>query len=130
MPKSLTREIKSDVQDRIEDVANTLLTAADNLSEDAEDAVAKAAKVLRDAAQDLAKRAPAAAKGLRAWVALEPLMTASPGFMRRTWERWRASSPVRAGFSCQTSGDRWKRAMGLIGPMGPIGRFLPSARAA
>lgn len=64
MPKSLTREIKHDVQDRLEDVASTLLTAADNLSEDAEDAVAKAAKVLREAAADLAKRAPAAAKSL------------------------------------------------------------------
>jgi ElaB/YqjD/DUF883 family membrane-anchored ribosome-binding protein len=64
MSKSLTREIKHDVQGAAEGIAKTLRAAADNLSDDAESAVAQAAQVLRQAAHDLVERAPADAKRL------------------------------------------------------------------
>ena len=61
MSKSHSRHVKHDA---MEDIAETLRAAADNLSEDAENAVAQAAKVLRQAAHDLVERAPADAKRL------------------------------------------------------------------
>jgi len=64
MPKSLTREIKHDVQDAVEDIAKTLRAAADNLSDDAEDAVARAAQALRQAAHDLVEKTPPEARRL------------------------------------------------------------------
>jgi len=71
MSKSLTREIKHEVQDTMEDVARSLRAAADNLSDDAEDAVAEAAQVLRQAAHDLVERTPAEAKRLAQLAAKE-----------------------------------------------------------
>ncbi len=81
MSKSVTREIKHDVQDALEDIAKTLRSAADNLSDDAEHAVADAAKALRKAAHDLVENAPAEAKRLAEQAAHEakahPLATAA-----------------------------------------------------
>ncbi|WP_091740675.1 hypothetical protein [Phenylobacterium immobile] len=62
MSKSLTREVKDDVQDAIEEIAKTLRAAADNLSDDAEHAVADAALALRKAAHDLVERTPVQAR--------------------------------------------------------------------
>jgi len=81
MPRSLTRAVKHDVQDAVEDIAKTLRAAADNLSDDAEHAVAEAAQALRKAAHDLVERAPVQAKHIAQQAADEakahPLATAA-----------------------------------------------------
>lgn len=77
MSKSLTRTVKHDVEDALEDVAKTLREAADNLSDDAENAVAQAAQALRHAAHDLVERTPAEAKRLAQKAAQEA--NAHPG---------------------------------------------------
>lgn len=56
MSKSLTRKVKHELEDTLEDVAKTLRQAADGLSDDAEKAVAQAAQALRLAAQALADK--------------------------------------------------------------------------
>lgn len=58
MSKSLTRKVKHELEDTLEDVAKTLRQAADGLSDDAEKAVAQAAQALRLAAEALADKAP------------------------------------------------------------------------
>jgi len=57
MSKSLTRQVKHDLEDTLDDVAETLRQAADGLSDDAEKAVAHATRALRRAAQTLADKA-------------------------------------------------------------------------
>ncbi|MDP3748105.1 MAG: hypothetical protein Q8Q88_13765 [Phenylobacterium sp.] len=57
MSKSLTRKVKHELEDTLEDVAKTLRQAADGLSDDAEKAVAQAAHALRLAAEALADKA-------------------------------------------------------------------------
>jgi|KBSSwiStaDraftv2_1062776.scaffolds.fasta_scaffold152370_3 ElaB/YqjD/DUF883 family membrane-anchored ribosome-binding protein len=64
--KLLGRELKHDVGHVMDDVAALLLNAADELTDDAENAVAKAATNLRHAAQALAAKTPAKAKALAA----------------------------------------------------------------
>lgn len=64
MSKSLTRKVKHDLEDTLADVAKTLRLAADDLSGDAEKAVAQAAQALRQATRALADRAPPGARHL------------------------------------------------------------------
>jgi hypothetical protein len=64
MSKSLTRKVKHELEDTLEDVAKTLRQAADGLSDDAEKAVAQAAQALRQAAHALAEKTPPEAKYL------------------------------------------------------------------
>lgn len=56
MTKSLTRKVKHELEDTLEDVAKTLRQAADGLSDDAEKAIAQATHALRQAAQALADK--------------------------------------------------------------------------
>lgn len=64
MSRSLTRKVKHELEDTLEDVAQTLRQAADGLSDDAEKAVAQATQALRQAAEALADRTPPEAKHL------------------------------------------------------------------
>lgn len=64
MSKSLTKKIRHDVDDTMEDVAHALRKAADTLSGDAEQAVATAAAALRAAADKVAEITPEPAKYL------------------------------------------------------------------
>jgi ElaB/YqjD/DUF883 family membrane-anchored ribosome-binding protein len=64
MTKSLTRTVKHELEDTLEDVAKALRQAADGLSDDAEKAVAQATQALRQAAQALADRASPEVKHL------------------------------------------------------------------
>jgi ElaB/YqjD/DUF883 family membrane-anchored ribosome-binding protein len=57
MTKSLTRKVKHELEDTLEDVAKALRQAADGLGEDAEKAIAQATQALRQAAQALADKA-------------------------------------------------------------------------
>jgi len=64
MTKSLSRKIKHELEDTLEDVAKSLRQAADGLSDDAEKAVAQAAQALRRATDALAEKASPEAKYL------------------------------------------------------------------
>jgi len=64
MSKSLTKKVRHDVDDSMDEVAHTLRKAADTLSGDAEQAVATAAAALRAAADKVAKITPEPAKDL------------------------------------------------------------------
>ena len=64
MTKSLTRKVKHELEDTLEDVAKTLRQAADGLTDDAEKAVTQATQALRQAAQALADKTPPEAKHL------------------------------------------------------------------
>jgi hypothetical protein len=62
--KSITRKVKHDVEDALEDVGKALQRAADELTDDAEEAVAQAAVGLRHAAAKLADRTPPVLKSV------------------------------------------------------------------
>lgn len=64
MSKSLTKKVKHELDETLEDVAKTLRQAADGLSDDAEKAVAQATMALRQAAEALADHTPPEAKAL------------------------------------------------------------------
>jgi ElaB/YqjD/DUF883 family membrane-anchored ribosome-binding protein len=64
MSKSIARKISKDVEDGLDDVAHALRKAADHFSDDAEEAVAQAAKAVREASSVLATKVPATAKDL------------------------------------------------------------------
>ncbi|WP_397400004.1 hypothetical protein [Phenylobacterium sp.] len=71
MSKSLVREIKHNAEDSLEDLANALHRAADGLTDDAEHAVAAAAKALRDAATMIGNNTPEPAKAVARKAAAE-----------------------------------------------------------
>ena len=62
MAQSLSRKLKHNVEDTLEDVGKVLHRAADELADDAEVAVAQAAVGLRRAAAMLADKTPPAIK--------------------------------------------------------------------
>jgi len=64
MSKSVTRKIKHELEDTLEDVAKTLRQAADGLTDDAEKAIIQATQALRQAAEALAEKTPPEAKYL------------------------------------------------------------------
>ena len=64
MSKSLTKKVKHELEDVLDDVAKTLRRAADSLGDDAEEAVTQATQALRQAAEALAERTPPEAKYL------------------------------------------------------------------
>lgn len=81
MSKSLTRTVKHELEDGLEDVAKALHAAADDLSEDAEKAVAEAAKALREASKALSAKTSPEVKYLAAKAVQEakahPIATAA-----------------------------------------------------
>lgn len=64
MSRSLTTELRHDLEDTLEDVAKALRRAGESLSEDAETALAEATQALRDAAQRVAEKTPPEARYL------------------------------------------------------------------
>lgn len=64
MAKSLTKTVQHELEETYEDLAKVLGKATENLSDDAEKAVAQAAQALREAAQALADKTPPEAKHL------------------------------------------------------------------
>jgi cell division septum initiation protein DivIVA len=64
MSKSLTRKVKHELDETLEDVAKTLRQCADGMSDDAEKAVEQASQALRQAAQGLADKTPPEMKDL------------------------------------------------------------------
>ena len=64
MSKSLTKTIKRELEDTLDDVAKVLRQAADGVGDDTEKAVGQATKALRQAAQALADKTPPEAKDL------------------------------------------------------------------
>jgi ElaB/YqjD/DUF883 family membrane-anchored ribosome-binding protein len=62
MTKPAIRQIRHDIEDTLEDIAKALHAVADELSDDAEAAVAQAAKSLREAAKALAAKTPPEAR--------------------------------------------------------------------
>ena len=64
MPKSVAQKISKDVEDGLEEVAHVLQKAADHLSDDAEEAVAQAARAVREASSALTTKIPPMAKDL------------------------------------------------------------------
>lgn len=61
MPKSLTKEVRHDIEQALEDVARSLAKAAEGYSEDASTVVAKAAKDVKRAAERMRSSPVAAA---------------------------------------------------------------------
>lgn len=62
MTKSAIRQVRHDIEDTLEDIAKALHAVADELSDDAEAAVAQAAQSLREAAKALAAKTPPEAR--------------------------------------------------------------------
>jgi ElaB/YqjD/DUF883 family membrane-anchored ribosome-binding protein len=64
MPKSFPQKISKDVEHSLEEVADVLQKAVDHLSDDAEEAVAQAARAVREASSALTTKIPPMAKDL------------------------------------------------------------------
>lgn len=64
MSKSLTKKVKHELDETMDDVAKTLRQCADNLSDDAEKAIEQATQALRQAAHALAENTPPEAKDM------------------------------------------------------------------
>jgi len=64
MSKSITQQISKDVQKGFDEVAEALCRSVDRLSDDAEDAIAQAARAVRETSSVLASKVPVAANDL------------------------------------------------------------------
>lgn len=64
MTKSLSKTVRHEIEDTLEDTITSLRRVADDLSEDTESGVAQAAKTLRQAAHALADKAGPQAREL------------------------------------------------------------------
>ena len=88
MSKSLTRKAKQELEDSLKNVSKALRAAADDLSDDAETAVAQAAQALRKAAQALAEKAPREVEEMAGKAAAEarahPIATAAAALSAAT----------------------------------------------
>src|SRR5262245_14519709 len=66
MSKSLSKTVRRELEDNLEDAIKALRRAAEDLSEDAEKAVAQAARALREASESLAEKAGPQARAVAA----------------------------------------------------------------
>ncbi|MDZ4373157.1 MAG: hypothetical protein U1C74_17275 [Phenylobacterium sp.] len=62
MSKSISKQVRHDIEETLEDIGKALQKAGEALSDDAEAAVADAARVLREAATRLAEFTPPEAR--------------------------------------------------------------------